>query len=68
MKTHIPKTLKSINPKSSGRNNSGKITVRHQGGRQNASFDTSTGKETSPFLLVLTQFNTIQTALPTSPF
>src|SRR5688572_26471918 len=28
------KTLRFINKKSSGRNNSGKITVRHQGGRQ----------------------------------
>lgn len=34
MKTKIPKKLLSLNPKSSGRNNSGKITVRHQGGRQ----------------------------------
>lgn len=34
MKLHIPKRLKKLNPKSSGRNNSGKITVRHQGGRQ----------------------------------
>jgi len=34
MKTKIPKKLKSINPKSSGRNNTGKITVRHQGGRE----------------------------------
>jgi len=34
MKIAIPKTLKQINPKSSGRNFSGKITVRHQGGRQ----------------------------------
>ncbi len=30
----VLKRLKKINPKSSGRNNSGKITVRHQGGRQ----------------------------------
>jgi large subunit ribosomal protein L2 len=30
----IPKTLLKLNPKSSGRNFSGKITVRHQGGRQ----------------------------------
>ena len=29
-----PKKLLSLNPKSSGRNSSGKITVRHQGGRQ----------------------------------
>lgn len=28
------KSLKTLNPKSSGRNSSGKITVRHQGGRQ----------------------------------
>lgn len=34
MKTTTPKKLKTINPKSSGRNFSGKITVRHQGGRQ----------------------------------
>ena len=34
MKTKVLKNLKSLNPKSSGRNNSGKITVRHQGGRQ----------------------------------
>lgn len=34
MKTVVPKSLKSINPKSSGRNFTGKITVRHQGGRQ----------------------------------
>lgn len=34
MKKHTPKRLLWINPKSSGRNNSGKITVRHQGGRQ----------------------------------
>lgn len=30
----IPKSLLKLNPKSSGRNFSGKITVRHQGGRQ----------------------------------
>lgn len=34
MKSLTPKRLKSLNPKSSGRNHSGKITVRHQGGRQ----------------------------------
>jgi len=34
MKTKTPKRLLKLNPKSSGRNNSGKITVRHQGGRQ----------------------------------
>jgi len=34
MNSHIPKHLIRINPKSSGRNNSGKVTVRHQGGRQ----------------------------------
>lgn len=34
MKNKVLKRLKSINPKSSGRNNTGKITVRHQGGRQ----------------------------------
>lgn len=34
MKKATPKRLLSLNPKSSGRNNSGKITVRHQGGRQ----------------------------------
>lgn len=34
MKKRTPKRLLWINPKSSGRNNSGKITVRHQGGRQ----------------------------------
>lgn len=34
MKSTTPKRLKSLNPKSSGRNHSGKITVRHQGGRQ----------------------------------
>ena len=33
MKTTL-KRLVSLNPKSSGRNSSGKITVRHQGGRQ----------------------------------
>lgn len=33
MKSITPKNLKSLNPKSSGRNHSGKITVRHQGGR-----------------------------------
>lgn len=33
MKT-IPKRLLKLNPKSSGRNFSGKITVRHQGGRE----------------------------------
>ena len=33
MNSHIPKHLIRINPKSSGRNNSGKVTVRHQGGR-----------------------------------
>ena len=33
MKT-IPKKLIKLNPKSSGRNSSGKITVRHQGGRE----------------------------------
>lgn len=33
MKTTL-KRLKTLNPKSSGRNSSGKITVRHQGGRQ----------------------------------
>ncbi len=33
MKTTQKKLLK-LNPKSSGRNNSGKITVRHQGGRE----------------------------------
>ena len=34
MKSLAPKRLKRINPKSSGRNFTGKITVRHQGGRQ----------------------------------
>jgi large subunit ribosomal protein L2 len=34
MKTTTPKNLKTLNPKSSGRNFSGKITVRHQGGRE----------------------------------
>lgn len=34
MKKSTVKRLTSLNPKSSGRNNSGKITVRHQGGRQ----------------------------------
>ncbi len=34
MKTLKLKRLKKLNPKSSGRNNSGKITVRHQGGRE----------------------------------
>ncbi len=34
MKTKAPKKLLRLNPKSSGRNNTGKITVRHQGGRQ----------------------------------
>jgi large subunit ribosomal protein L2 len=34
MKTNSSKKLRSINPKSSGRNFSGKITVRHQGGRE----------------------------------
>lgn len=34
MKTIAPKKLKKLNPKSSGRNFSGKITVRHQGGRE----------------------------------
>jgi len=34
MKLTSPKKLRSINPKSSGRNFSGKITVRHQGGRE----------------------------------
>ncbi len=34
MSTSIPKNLLKINPKSSGRNSSGKITVRGQGGRQ----------------------------------
>ncbi len=34
MKTRSPKRLKSLNQKHSGRNNSGKITVRHQGGRE----------------------------------
>lgn len=34
MKTQPSRKLKSINPKSSGRNFSGKITVRHQGGRE----------------------------------
>ncbi len=34
MKKVSPKRLLSLNQKSSGRNNSGKITVRHQGGRQ----------------------------------
>jgi large subunit ribosomal protein L2 len=34
MKTISLKKLKTLNPKSSGRNNSGKITVRHQGGRE----------------------------------
>ncbi|KKT39438.1 MAG: 50S ribosomal protein L2 [Candidatus Collierbacteria bacterium GW2011_GWF1_44_12] len=34
MKVAVPKRLKRINPKSSGRNSSGKITVRHQGGRE----------------------------------
>lgn len=33
MKSITPKKLKSLNQKSSGRNHSGKITVRHQGGR-----------------------------------
>lgn len=33
MKLSIPKKLTSLNPKSSGRNNSGRITVRHRGGR-----------------------------------
>ena len=34
MKHKKVKKLYKLNPKSSGRNNSGKITVRHQGGRQ----------------------------------
>jgi large subunit ribosomal protein L2 len=34
MKTQAPKHLRKLNPKSSGRNFSGKITVRHQGGRE----------------------------------
>lgn len=34
MKSLAPKRLKSINQKHSGRNNTGKITVRHQGGRE----------------------------------
>ncbi len=34
MKTPKLKRLRKLNPKSSGRNNSGKITVRHQGGRE----------------------------------
>ncbi len=34
MKHTLARHLKTINPKSSGRNHSGKITVRHQGGRQ----------------------------------
>jgi large subunit ribosomal protein L2 len=34
MKTQAPKKLRKLNPKSSGRNFSGKITVRHQGGRE----------------------------------
>jgi large subunit ribosomal protein L2 len=34
MKLQVVRKLKTINPKHSGRNNSGKITVRHQGGRQ----------------------------------
>jgi len=34
MKTNSAKKLKTLNPKSSGRNFSGKITVRHQGGRE----------------------------------
>ncbi len=34
MKTKKTKNLYKLNPKHSGRNNSGKITVRHQGGRQ----------------------------------
>lgn len=34
MKTKTLKKLRKINPKSSGRNFSGKITVRHQGGRE----------------------------------
>lgn len=34
MKLISPKKLRKLNPKSSGRNFSGKITVRHQGGRE----------------------------------
>jgi large subunit ribosomal protein L2 len=34
MKNPTLKRLSTLNPKSSGRNNSGKITVRHQGGRE----------------------------------
>ena len=34
MKANLPKKLKKLNPKSSGRNFSGKITIRHQGGRE----------------------------------
>ena len=34
MNTKVPKRLHSLNQKSSGRNSSGKITVRHQGGRE----------------------------------
>ncbi|MBU1199987.1 50S ribosomal protein L2 [Patescibacteria group bacterium] len=34
MKIKKSKKLLKLNPKNSGRNNSGKITVRHQGGRQ----------------------------------
>lgn len=34
MKNPTLKRLSKLNPKSSGRNNSGKITVRHQGGRE----------------------------------
>lgn len=34
MKLNSPKKLRKLNPKSSGRNFSGKITVRHQGGRE----------------------------------
>lgn len=34
MKTKTLKKLRTLNPKSSGRNFSGKITVRHQGGRE----------------------------------
>jgi large subunit ribosomal protein L2 len=33
-KSVVPKSLRTINKKSSGRNNSGKITTRHRGGRQ----------------------------------
>lgn len=34
MKSDAPRSLRTINKKSSGRNSSGKITTRHRGGRQ----------------------------------